>query len=215
MVIHTDSPRVRTCRAVVLELLASSVDLSHRRRAAGPMLARVRRRRRAASAPTAATVAQPVKDRQRSLRPRLLEVRALLQVRRGVRHRRAEHLRHRRRRPRLRRAHLDRARRAAARLGVRLLRQLHRRVPDRRADVQARVRRCGRPGSGRRAADSHRHHLPVLRRRLHAHRCTCRTTASSGSPRRSTTTSPAATCASRAGSASNTPTTPEENPDGG
>ena len=65
--------------------------------------------------------------------------------------RRAEHLRHRRRRPRLRRAHLHRARRPAARLGLRLLRQLHRRLPDRRAHVQERARHARRPAPGTRA----------------------------------------------------------------
>ena len=73
-------------------------------------------------------------DRQRPLRPRLLEVRALLQMRRGLRHRRAAHLRDCRGGARVRRAHLHRVRRRAAGLGLRLLRQLHRGVPDRRAD---------------------------------------------------------------------------------
>ena len=86
--------------------------------------------------------------RQRPLRARLLEVHPLLQVRRGVRRRRPEHVRDRRRRPRLRRPHLDRARRAAARVGVRLLRQLRRGLPDGRADGEERVRpaRGGRRG---------------------------------------------------------------------
>ena len=78
--------------------------------------------------------------RQRPLRPRLLEVHPLLQVRRGLRRGRPEHVRDRRRRARLRCPDLHRAGRAAARVGVRLLRQLHRRLPDRRADGQARVR---------------------------------------------------------------------------
>jgi hypothetical protein len=94
---------------------------------------------------TAATVAQPVKVDQRELRPRLLEVHPLLQVRRGLRHRLAEHVRDRRRRPRVRRPHRHRVRSAAAGLGVRLLRQLHRRLPHGRADVQERVR----PAPGR------------------------------------------------------------------
>ncbi len=91
-------------------------------------------------------------DRQRPLRPRLLEVHPLLQVRRGVRRGRPEHVRDRGRRARVRRPDLDRAGRAAARVGVRVLRQLHRRLPDRRADGQARVRHArgghlGRVGS--------------------------------------------------------------------
>ncbi len=62
-----------------------------------------------------ATVAQPAKvDNELYVRD-YGEVRALLQVRRGLRRRRPEHLRHRGRRPRLRRPHLDRVRRAAAR----------------------------------------------------------------------------------------------------
>ena len=48
--------------------------------------------------------------RQRALRPRLLEVHPLLQVRRRLRRAVPEHVRHPRRRPRLRRAHLDRVR---------------------------------------------------------------------------------------------------------
>ena len=65
--------------------------------------------------------------------------------------------------------HLHGIRRPAARLGVRVLRQLHRRVPDRRADGEARVRHAPRRHVGRVANDGDRHDLPVLRRRLHAH----------------------------------------------
>ena len=68
---------------------------------------------------------------------------------------------------------------AAARLGLRLLRQLHRRLPDRRADVQDRVRHARGRHLGRVAPDRDRHDLPVLRRRLHARRSTSRTTRSS------------------------------------
>ncbi|HTM18937.1 MAG TPA: 2Fe-2S iron-sulfur cluster-binding protein [Kofleriaceae bacterium] len=59
MVVHTDSPRVRTSRKLVLELLASSVDLS-----TAPEVDRWRRRYGAEPArfgPDAETVAQPVK----------------------------------------------------------------------------------------------------------------------------------------------------------
>ncbi len=70
-------------------------------------------------------------DRQRALRPRLLEVHPLLQVRRGLRGGRPEHVRDRGRRARLRCPDLDRMERRPARLGLRLLRQLHRRLPDR------------------------------------------------------------------------------------
>jgi hypothetical protein len=76
-----------------------------------------------------------VQVRQRGLRPRLRPLHPVLQVRRGLRRGRAEHLRHRRRGPRLRCARLHRIRRHPARLGLRLLRQLHRRLPHRRADA--------------------------------------------------------------------------------
>ena len=56
----------------------------------------------------------------------------------------------------------------AARLGLRLLRQLHRRLPDRRADVQVRVRHARRRDVGRERPDGDRDDLPVLRRRLRA-----------------------------------------------
>ena len=57
---------------------------------------------------------------------------------------------------------------AAARVRLRLLRQLHRRLPHRRADVQARARHARGRHLGRDGADRDRHDLPVLRRRLHA-----------------------------------------------
>ena len=53
-------------------------------------------------------------------------------------------------------------------------------------------------------ADGDRDDLPVLRRRLQPQRCTSRTTRSSRSPPLTTTTSPAAISASRAGSGSST-----------
>ena len=125
MVVHTHTERVRHSRKLVLEMLG----------VVGRPVARVpdlqaphaRIRRGAASALAGATVAPAGEDRQRSLYVRDYRVRALLQVRRGVRHRRAEHVRHRRRRTRIRRAHLDRVRIVPLPgLGVRLLRQLHR-----------------------------------------------------------------------------------------
>ena len=94
-----------------------------------------------------------------------------------------------------------RVRGAAAGLRLRLLRQLHRRVSDRRADGQPRVRAARGRRVGRGAADRDGHDLPVLRRRLHADACTCRMARSSRRRRHSTTPSPRATCASRAGSA--------------
>ena len=98
----------------------------------------------------AETVAQPVEGRQRSLRPRLLEVRALLQVRRGLRRVDAQNTF----------AIAVAGRGFDARIsteadvplpgfGLRLLRQLHRRLPDRRADVQARARHAGDRNVGR------------------------------------------------------------------
>ncbi|CAA9347362.1 MAG: NADH-ubiquinone oxidoreductase chain G2; Formate dehydrogenase putative subunit, partial [uncultured Gemmatimonadaceae bacterium] len=105
---------------------------------------------------------------QRAVRARLRQVHPLLQVRGGVRLRLAEHLRDRRGRPRLRRAHLHGDGRAAPRERVRVLRQLHRRVPHRRADVQDRARQARRRHVGRVAADADRHHLPLLRRGVHA-----------------------------------------------
>ncbi len=149
---------------LVLELLASSVDLSTAPRptcsagwpstapiprASGPRApARGGRARRgpagrpprAAGSATAATVAQPVKvDNELYVRDYakcILCYKCVEACGDG----RAEHLRHRRRGARVRRPDLDRVRRAAARVRLRLLRQLHRRLPDRRADVQQRVR---------------------------------------------------------------------------
>ena len=148
-------PRVKHSRKLVLEMLASSVDLSttpevdgvDRRvrreagaiRPAGAAGARRHARRigrrpsRAARSGYRGDRRRADEDRQRSVRARLREVHSVLQVRRGVRARSSEHLRDRRRRPRVRRAHLDGIRRSAARVGVRVLRQLHRRLPDRRA----------------------------------------------------------------------------------
>ena len=94
-------------RRLVLELLGSSVDLSVRPRGAALD--------RSATAPTptrfggddvATRGEQPAQGRQRPLRPRLRQVHPLLQVRRRLRRRVAEHVRHRRRRTRLRRPHL-------------------------------------------------------------------------------------------------------------
>ena len=149
MVVHTDSERVRTLappRAGAARLVGRPLDRARRARATSSEYDAKPER----FGPDAATRRARGEDRQRPLRARLLEVHPLLQLRRGVRRRPPEHVRDRRRRPRLRRAHLDRARRDAARVGVRLLRQLHRRVPDRRADVDGASTRCGRPARGTR-----------------------------------------------------------------
>ena len=98
---------------------------------------------------TAATVYAPVEGRQRALRPRLLEVHPLLQVRRRLRRAVPEHVRD----PVAGRGFDARiSTEYVAELpgvGLRLLRQLHRGLPDRRADVQERVRpaRRRRPGT--------------------------------------------------------------------
>ena len=172
-------------RKLVLEFLASSVDLSTAPAiGAGALRRRPERygprRRRAASAtprarpsprPTARaeTVAQPVKvDNDLYVRD-YSQVHPLLQVRRGLRHRRAEHLRDRGRRARLRRAHLDR-------VDVPL--------PDSACvycgncigvcptgalmfKSEYDMREAGHVG--RDAPDAYRHDLLLLRRRLHAH----------------------------------------------
>jgi ferredoxin len=116
MKVKTDTERVRHSRKLVLEFLASSVDLSTasgkthewiEKYEADPKRFGADASRPAApedldhhrdhhepghhDAPNvkkAATVAQPVKHRQRPVRARLREVRALLQVRRGLRRRR-------------------------------------------------------------------------------------------------------------------------------
>ena len=66
--------------------------------------------------------------------------------------------------------------------------------------AKPRVRPARGRNVGRAGADHNRHDLPVLRRRLHAARCTCRTARSSKRRRRSTTRSRWATSASKAGS---------------
>ena len=235
MEVQTDSERVRTSRKMVLEFLGSSVDISlagaggagrldrglcralrrgsrrygppaaprrrgrARRARAGPPPRRGRRRdgrdRRPAD-----------QDRQRPLRPRLLEVHPLLQVRRGVRRGRPEHVRDRGRRARVRRADLDRAGGPPPRVRVRLLRQLHRRLPDRRADGQARVRHARGGDVGPVAADRDRDDLPVLRRRLRRRAPRPGREDPQGDLAAGTRRSRTATCASRAASASSSST---------
>ena len=132
MKIRTDSERVRLSRKMVLEFLGSSVDISltgsdvERWQADyGADASRYGPEARPAAAGERddrhpATTTSRAADRrrrrptgqggQRALRPRLLQVHPLLQVRRGVRRGRAEHVRHRRRRARIRRPHLNRVR---------------------------------------------------------------------------------------------------------
>ena len=199
MEIQTDSERVRLSRKVVLEFLGSSVDVSLAgpaepdgtigaymralRRRSGSVRAAGRPRRPPASATTASPGhhhapsgdASPRpspsrQGRQRALRPRLLALHPLLQVRRGVRRGRPEHVRDRGRRARLRRPHLDRVGRRPARIGLRLLRQLHRRLPDRRPDVQARVRHARGRDVGRAAQTAPTRSVPTA---ASAARSTC------------------------------------------
>ena len=105
-------------------------------------------------------------SRQRALRARLRQVRPVLQVRGGLREGLSEHLRAHRRGARVRCANLDRVRRGPSRVRVRVLRQLHRRLPHRRPDVQDRVRPPAGRNLGRIAADRDPDGLPVLRRRM-------------------------------------------------
>ncbi len=138
MVVHTDSERVRTSRRLVLELLGSSVDLSM----APDALAYIERydAKPERFGAEAATVAQDVKiDNDLYVRDYSSCILCYKCVE-ACGEDAPEHVRDRGRRTRLRCAHLDGARRDAARIGVRLLRQLHRGVPDRRADVEERVR---------------------------------------------------------------------------
>ena len=192
MVVKTDSERVRLSRKLVLEFLASSVDLSTapqiqgcmervRRQAralrpAGAARGRRRARRRAArpSPPPhdgcAATVAQPVKvDNDLYVRD-YGEVHPLLQVRRGLRHRRT-------RTP-------SRSRVAGRGFDARISTEFAVPLPESACVYCGNCiavcptgalmfksehdMRAGRH-LGRVAPDGDRHDLPLLRRRLHAH----------------------------------------------
>ena len=148
--------------------------------------ARRRRPTRSATASAPATTSSPTarprprctagQGRQRAVRPRLLEVHPLLQVRRRLRRAVPEHVRDRGRRPRLRRAHLDRVRGRAAGLGLRLLRQLHRRLPHRRADVPRRARAARGRRVGRGRPDRDRRRSARTAASAAPSSCTCRTT---------------------------------------
>ena len=162
MVVHTRSPRVRQARKMVLELLASSVDLSTAPGMAellaeygcaperyGPPAPPEHRVDRDHAVPGhhappdvdyAATVAQPPKiDNELYVRDYGKCVLCYKCVEAcGIRS--PAHVRHRGGRAWIRRPHLDGVRRRVAGLSVRVLRQLHRRLPDRRADGEPRVR---------------------------------------------------------------------------
>ena len=198
MKVRTDSERVRHSRRLVLEFLASSRrPLDDARGARLP-----RGVRRAARALRPAGAARPGarpqahrpprrarrpdgghrvradQDRQRAVRARLLEVHPLLQVRRRLRRPAPEHVRDHGRGPGIRRAHLDRVRRRPARVGLRLLRQLHRRLPDRRADVHSRARPARGRGVGRGRPDPDRRRSARTAASAATSSCTCRTTRS-------------------------------------
>ena len=138
MKVKTDTERVQHSRKLVMEFLASSVDVELTSPDCAPVDDRVPGATRSGSArgwsrlpagerdargpghhhePDDPTVAEGVcaagQGRQRALRARLLALHPLLQVRRGVRRRRAEHVRDRRRRTRVRCPHLHRVRRPA------------------------------------------------------------------------------------------------------
>ena len=235
MEIQTDSERVRHSRKMVLEFLGSSVDMSltgptapdgsiaayAERYGADPRAsARRRRPRRRASAtrtkPGTTTRRRRRRGRdrrpagegrQRPLRPRLLEMHPLLQVRRGVRRGRPEHVRDRRRGPRLRRPDLDRAGGAAARSACVYCGNCIGVCPTGALMFKSRVRHARRRARG----TSRPRRSPTRSARTAASAArstsTSRTTRSSRSPRRSIRRSPRATSASRAASASSSSTT--------
>ena len=127
-------PRPRRTRRSMAPALSATAR-RNRRRDAAERDAREPGHHHPPDGTAAETVAQPVKvDNDLYVRD-YGEVHPLLQVRRGLRHRRPEHLRDRGRGPGLRRPDLDRRQRSAARFRVRLLRQLHRRLSDRGLDV--------------------------------------------------------------------------------
>ena len=152
MVVHTDTERVRLSRRMVLEFLASSVDLSTAPGRASATSERYERQARAlrpagAAGRRRATARAPVTTRSPTARPPrrsqqpvkvdndlyvrdYAQVHPVLQVRRRLRRAVAEHVRDRRRRPRLRRPHLDRVRRP---------------LPDRPASTAATASRSARP----------------------------------------------------------------------
>ena len=138
MVVHTDSERVRTSRRLVLELLGSSVDLS----LAPEALEYIERydAKPERFGADAATVAQDVKiDNDLYVRDYsrcILCYKCVSACGEDAQNTFAIAVAG----TRLRRAHLHRARRDAPRVGLRLLRQLHRGLPDRRTDVEERVR---------------------------------------------------------------------------
>ncbi len=131
MVVRTDSERVRTSRRLVMELLGSACDLSTAPEALGYIERYEAQPDR--FGPDSLTVAQAVKEDNelyvRDYSKCILCYKCVEAC--GVDQ------------PWFRLPHLDRARRAPARVGVRLLRQLRRGLPDRSADGEERVRPAG------------------------------------------------------------------------
>ena len=137
MVIQTDSERVRLSRRLVLEFLASSVDTSTAPAMRGYLERYGARPERFGDAP--ATVAQPVKiDNDLYVRDYSKCILCYKCVEAcGVD---AQHLRHFGGRARVHGPHFHRVCGATAGIGLRLLRQLHRRMSHRRSYVQERIR---------------------------------------------------------------------------
>ena len=164
MVIRTDSERVRLSRKMVLEFLASSVDLS-----TWPAFAAYSTRYGANPSrfgEDMVTDAQPVKvDNELYVRD-YAQMRALLQMRASMRRGSAIHICHRRGGPGVRRTHCDGIRDTTAGIGMCVLRELHWGLPDGRVDVPVRIRNAARGKLGRGAANAHGYDLPVLRRRM-------------------------------------------------
>ena len=199
MKVQTDSERVRHSRKLVLELLASSVDLSTTPAAPGylerygaeperfgppapPSAERDRARAGHHAVPdgrTAATVAQPVKvDNELYVRDYSKCILCYKCVDAcGEQHQNtfAIHVAGRGFDARIS-TELDDA---AARVGLRLLRQLHRGLPDRRAHVPLRARAARRRESGARTSrQSPRRSAPTAASAAPSS-STCRTTGSS------------------------------------
>ena len=195
MMVTTDTERVRHSRKLVMEFLASQRGHGSRRaptciggwmrtrRTPSASAPRWRRCRRGSATrrepghhhepedPTVAETRVPAgEDRQRALRARLLA--SASSATSASRH--AAWTRRTRSRSPWPAAGSTRASPPSSpcrstRVGLRLLRQLHRRVPHRRADVHVRARRCARraPGTSRSRRVTE-HDLPVLRRGLRA-----------------------------------------------
>jgi NADP-reducing hydrogenase subunit HndD len=188
MVVHTDSPRVRTSRKLVLELLASSVDVSTAPElqefmarygaqperfgppappsAAGERDAHTPGHHAPIDGRSAATVHQPVKvDNDLYVRDYgkcILCYKCVEACGTDAQHTFAIAVAGRGFDARISTEHAT----CRCRLGLRLLRQLHRRVPDRRADAHARVRAAASGTWRRGGADADHHGVPVLRRGL-------------------------------------------------